>query len=102
MVVMARIYEVRLVVLRASFDPGSVCRVLVCRGMILRFVVMKREEPLQEEQSQQSQGRPADCLRRAHPDRFGQHVKERRPEHAPCGEAQINLKPRMVQDCGQR
>ena len=70
--------------------------------MILRFVVMKRGEPLQEEQSQQSQGRPADRLRRAHPDRFGQHVKERRPQHAARGEAQVNLKPRMVQDRGQR
>ena len=99
---MAHIYQVRLVVMRASFDPGSVCGVLVFRGMILRFVVMKREEPLQEEQSQQSQGRPADRLRRAHPDRFGQHVKERRPQHAARGEAQINLKPRMVQDRGQR
>src|SRR5271165_6545924 len=99
---MACVYEVRLVVMCASFDPGWACRVLVCRGMILRFVVMKREEPLQEEESEQSQGCPADRLRRAHPDRFGQHVKERRPQHAPRGEAQIDLKPRMVQDRGQR
>src|SRR5271157_6325437 len=95
-----RIYQVRLVVMRASFDPGSVCGMLVLRGMILRFMVMKRKEPLQEKESQQSQGRPAERLRRAHPDCFRQHVKERRPQHASRGEAQINLKPRMVQDRG--
>ena len=67
-----------------------------------RLVVVEGEEPLEEEQGQQPDRRPAERARRAQPDRLGHHVEERRPEHRPGREAQVELEPGVRQDRRQR
>ena len=66
------------------------------------LVVVEREEPLEEEQRQQPGGRPAERPGRADLDGLGHHVEERRAEHRPGREAQVELEPRVRQHRRQR
>ena len=67
------------------------------------FMMMGREEPLDQEQRQQPEGDPQNGRGfGGQTQRLGQHVKQRRTEGHPGGEAQIDLQLRMAQSAAQR
>lgn len=65
-------------------------------------MVVEREEPFEKEESQKPDHRPPECAGRTEMNGLGQHVEERRAEHRPGRETQVELKSCMSENRRER